>query len=98
MVATTRLIDPRCSTKLTHHDDECAVKQAAFFQVVDEVKNHLIELGDEHLMNLVVKDMTVPWHTVRNHHHRAVVFDQMSSLEAVETEYAWTVSLLVLIR
>ena len=98
MVASAFQIQPRRATEFAHHHDERFLKQPAPFQIRDELMHDAIKVGHEHLMNLVIEDVAVPGHPIRDHHKRRAVLDEVARHERVQAECARAVFLFLLRR
>ena len=98
MVAAAGLIDPRTATEFAHRDDQGVFQHATVLEVFGELENDIVEIGDDHLIDLVIEDVAVPGHAVGDHDEGSSFFDKGAGEEGVLAESAGAVSVAVGLR
>ena len=98
VVAAAGLVDPGGAAELAHRDDEGVFEHAAVFEVFGELEDDVVEIGDDHLVDLVVKDVGVPGHAVGDHDEGGSFFDEGAGEEGVLTEGTGAVAVAVGLR
>jgi len=62
------------------------IEHAAIFEIGNEAVESAIELRDEHLMDLVLEDVIIPWHAVGDHDERSALLDKLPRHEGMLSE------------
>jgi len=98
VVAAACLVDPGGTAELAHRDDEGVLKHAPVFEVFGELEDDVVEVGDDHLVDLVVEDVAVPRHAIGDHDEGSTFLDKGAGEEGVLAESAGAVALAVGLR
>ena len=98
VVAAAGLVDPRRAAEFAHCDDEGVFEHATVFEILGELENDVVEVGNNHLVDLVVEDVAVPRHAVGDHDEGGSFFDESAGEEGVLAEGAGAVTVPVGLR
>ncbi len=98
VVAAAGLVDPGGTAELAHGDDQGVFKHAAVFEVFGELEDDVVEIGNDHLVDLVVEDVGVPRHAIGDHDEGGSFLDKGAGEEGVLAKGSGAVAVAVGLR